>query len=211
MSEPFIGEIRMFAGTYAPRGWAFCQGQLLAIASNSALFSILGTNYGGNGTTTFGLPNLQGRSPVGTGNGGGLTPVVLGQVAGTENVNLTTAQLPIHAPTATFAGTASPVTGTVDVATATPTAMVPPAAGATTYLSATTVKVGPTNAVINGLFTGTAPDSTKANLGGLHGNVTPAGTVTVNPVGGSQPIGIRNPYLGMNFIIALEGIYPSRN
>ena len=211
MSEPFIGEIRMFAGTFAPRGWALCNGQLLAISTNSALFSLLGTTYGGNGTTTFGLPNLQSRTPVGTGTGAGLSNVVLGQVAGVENVNLTTNQLPIHAPTATFIGNASSVTATVDVATTTATAMVPPAAGATTYLSATTAKAGPTSVAFNGLFTSTAPDSTKSSLGGVHGSVTPAGTVTVNPVGGGQPVGIRNPYLGMNFIIALEGIYPSRN
>ena len=201
----------MFAGTFAPRGWALCNGQLLAISTNSALFSLLGTTYGGNGTTTFGLPNLQSRTPVGTGTGAGLSNVVLGQVAGVENVNLTTNQLPIHAPTATFIGNASSVTATVDVATTTATAMVPPAAGATTYLSATTAKAGPTSVAFNGLFTSTAPDSTKSSLGGVHGSVTPAGTVTVNPVGGGQPVGIRNPYLGMNFIIALEGIYPSRN
>lgn len=211
MSDPFIGEIRMFAGNFAPRGWALCNGQQLAISTNSALFSILGTTYGGNGQTTFGLPNFQSRSPVGTGTGGGLTPVILGQVAGVENVNLTVGQLPVHAPTATFTGTPSNVTTTVDVATTTATAMVAPAAGATTYLSATTAKAGPTNVAFNGLFTGTAPDSTKANLGGAHGSVTPSGTVTVAPVGGGQPVGIRNPYLGMNFIIALEGIYPSRN
>ena len=214
MSDPFIGEIRMFAGTYAPRGWAFCNGQQLAISSNSALFSILGTNYGGNGSTTFALPNLQSRTPVGTnpGGAGGLGAVNLGQVAGSESVTLTTNQLPIHTPTATFTGTPAPVTTTIDVATTTANAMVPPAAGATTYLSATTVKVGPSNAVINGLFTGTAPDSTKAHLGGVaSSSVTAGGTVTVNAIGGSQPIPIRNPYLGMNFIIALEGIYPSRN
>ncbi|MCG9965804.1 tail fiber protein [Shewanella sp. ZOR0012] len=211
MSDPFIGEIRMFAGNFAPRGWALCNGQLLAISTNSALFSLLGTTYGGNGTTTFGLPNLQSRTPVGTGTGGGLTTVALGQSSGAENINLTTNQLPIHTPTATFAGNASSVAATVDVATTTGTAMVPPATGATTYLSATTAKAGPANVAFNGLFTGTAPDSTKASLGGVQGSVTPTGSVTVNPVGGGQPVGIRNPYLGMNFIIALEGIYPSRN
>lgn len=211
MSDPFMGEIRMFAGTYAPRGWALCNGQLLAISSNSALFSLLGTNYGGDGVTTFALPNLQSRSPVGTGTGGGLTHIALGQTSGVENVSLTVGQLPVHAPTATFTGTPSNVTTTVDVATTTATAMVAPAAGATTYLSATTAKAGVANVTFNGLFTGTAPDSTKASLGGAHGSVTPGGTVTVAPVGGGQPVGIRNPYLGMNFIIALEGIYPSRN
>lgn len=211
MSDPFIGEIRMFAGTYAPRGWAMCQGQLLAISTNTALFSILGTTYGGNGTTNFGLPNMQSRSPVGTGTGAGLSNITLGEIAGTESVSLTTSQLPLHAPTATFVGSTSTLTATVDVATTTATAMVPPATGATTYLSATTAKAGVANVTINGLFTNTAPDATKASLGGVQGSVTPTGTVTVSPVGAGLPVGIRDPYLGMNFIIALEGIYPPRN
>lgn len=209
MSDPFIGEIRMFAGTFAPNGWAFCQGQLLAIASNAALFSILGTNYGGDGHTTFGLPNLQSRSPVGTGTGAGLSYIALGQMAGQESVSLTTAQLPIHAPTAQFTGAVSAVTATLDLATTTAAAMVPPTPGNTSYLSAMTAKVGPTNAAVNGLFTATAPDATKANLGGIHGSVTTAGSVTINPVGGGLPVPIASPYLGMNFIIALVGIYPS--
>lgn len=208
MSDPFIGEIRMFAGNYAPNGWAFCQGQLMAISSNAALFSILGTNYGGDGHTTFGLPNLQSRSPVGTGTGAGLSYIALGQMAGNESVNLTTSQLPVHAPTAQFTGSASPVTATLDVATTTASVMIPPTQGNTSYLSAMTAKVGPTNATVNGLYTATAPDSTKANLGGIHGSVTATGTVTVNPVGGGLPVPVVNPYLGMNFIIALVGIYP---
>ena len=209
--DPYIGEIILVPYNFIPAGWALCAGQELQISRYQALYSLLGTTYGGNGTTTFGLPNLQSRTPVGTGTGGGLTTVALGQSSGAENINLTTNQLPIHTPIATFAGNASSVAATVDVATTTATAMVPPAAGATTYLSATTAKAGPASVAFNGLFTSTAPDSTKSSLGGVHGSVTPAGTVTVNPVGGGQPVGIRNPYLGMNFIIALEGIYPSRN
>lgn len=211
MADPYIGQIIMFAGNFAPRGWAFCNGQQLPVSQYQALFSILGTTYGGNGQTTFALPNLQSRFPVGTGTGAGLTNITLGELAGTESVNLTTAQLPPHAPAATFVGSTSTLTATVDVATTTATAMDAPSAGNTSYLSATTAKAGPTNVVINGLFTNTAPDANKASLGGVHGSVTPAGTVTVSPVGGGLPVGIRNPYLGMNFIIALEGIYPPRN
>lgn len=96
MSEPFIGEIRMFAGNFAPRGWAFCDGSLLSIASNSALFSILGTTYGGNGQTTFALPDLRGRVPLHPGQGPGLTPRVLGEQGGTENVTLLQTQMPAH-------------------------------------------------------------------------------------------------------------------
>ena len=96
MSEPFVGEIRMFAGNFAPRGWAFCDGQLLAVSQNDALFSLLGTIYGGDGRTTFGLPDLRGRLPIHAGSGPGLSPRRLGQKAGQENVTLTVNQLPSH-------------------------------------------------------------------------------------------------------------------
>ena len=96
MSEPFIGEIRLFGFVFAPRGYAFCSGQLLPIAQNTALFSILGTTYGGDGRTTFALPNLQGRLPMGTGFGPGLTPRTLGQRAGVDSVTLSIAQIPSH-------------------------------------------------------------------------------------------------------------------
>ncbi|MGZ8186418.1 MAG: phage tail protein, partial [Methylobacter sp.] len=96
MSEPFIAEIKMFGGNFAPRGYAFCNGQLLSIAQNTALFSLLGTTYGGDGKTTFGLPNLQGRIPMHPGNGAGLTPRVLGEQGGEESVTLTTTQIPGH-------------------------------------------------------------------------------------------------------------------
>lgn len=97
MSEPFLAEIRIFPYNFAPRGWAFCQGQLLAISQNTALFALLGTTYGGNGITTFGLPDLRGRAGVHVGQGPGLSPYDLGQVGGTETVTLTNSQLPPHA------------------------------------------------------------------------------------------------------------------
>ena len=96
MSEPFVGEIRMFAGNFAPRGWAFCDGQLLAVSQNDALFSLLGTIYGGDGRTTFGLPDMRGRIPIHAGSGPGLSPRRLGAKAGAENVTLTANQLPSH-------------------------------------------------------------------------------------------------------------------
>lgn len=96
MSEPFVGEIRMFAGNFAPRGWAFCDGQLLAVSQNDALFSLLGTIYGGDGRTTFGLPDLRGRIPIHAGAGPGLSPRRLGSKAGEEKVTLTVNQLPSH-------------------------------------------------------------------------------------------------------------------
>lgn len=97
MSEPFIGEIRIFPYNFAPRGWAYCQGQQMSIAQNTALFSLLGTTYGGNGQTTFGLPDLRGRTIIGQGTGPGLQPYSLGQMAGTESTTLTINQMPAHA------------------------------------------------------------------------------------------------------------------
>lgn len=99
MSEPFVGEIRMFAGNFAPRGWAFCDGQLLAVSQNDALFSLLGTIYGGDGRTTFGLPDLRGRIPVHAGTGPGLSVRRLGAKGGEEKVTLTVTQLPSHSHT----------------------------------------------------------------------------------------------------------------
>ena len=96
MSEPFVGEIRMFAGNFAPRGWAFCDGQLLAVSQNDALFSLLGTIYGGDGRTTFGLPDMRGRIPIHAGSGPGLSPRRLGAKFGTEKETLTVNQLPSH-------------------------------------------------------------------------------------------------------------------
>lgn len=99
MSEPFVGEIRMFAGNFAPRGWAFCDGQLLAVSQNDALFSLLGTIYGGDGRTTFGLPDMRGRIPIHAGSGPGLSNRALGTKGGAENETLTTNQLPSHSHT----------------------------------------------------------------------------------------------------------------
>ena len=96
MSEPFVGEIRMFAGNFAPRGWAYCDGQLLAVSQNDALFSLLGTIYGGDGRTTFGLPDMRGRLPIHAGQGPGLSPRRLGAKSGEESVTLTVNQIPSH-------------------------------------------------------------------------------------------------------------------
>lgn len=96
MSDPFLGEIKMFGGNFAPRGYALCNKQLLSISQNTALYAILGTTYGGDGVTTFGLPDFQGRSPVHWGNGAGLSPVVIGESAGVEKVTLLTSNMPMH-------------------------------------------------------------------------------------------------------------------
>lgn len=115
--NPYIGEIRMFGGNFAPVGWAFCNGQLLSIAENDALFNLIGTTYGGDGQTTFALPDLRGRIPLHMGTGAGLTNRILGEMAGTETVTLTPNQLPVHAHpfigTSASASATSPANGLV--------------------------------------------------------------------------------------------------
>src|SRR3954447_15423241 len=108
MSQPFIGEIRMFAGTFAPAGWALCQGQPMSISENDALFTLIGTTYGGDGQNTFNLPDLQGRIPLHHGQGAGLQNYIMGEAAGVESVTLTTNQIPTH----THAYAASTAAGT---------------------------------------------------------------------------------------------------
>ena len=174
MSEPFVGEIRMFAGNFAPRGWALCDGQLLAVSQNDALFSLLGTIYGGDGRTTFGLPDLRGRIPIHAGSGPGLSPRTLGSKAGTENNTLTANNVPAHGHnlqgTSNAAGDGSPV-GNV------------PATGAGSFLY----------------------DNAGTNLVTMDADM-----VTGGP-NGTSPHNNLMPFLCVNFIIALFGIYPSRN
>jgi len=188
MSEPFVGEIRMVGFNYAPPGWAFCDGQIMSIQQNSALFALLGTTYGGNGQTTFGLPDLRGRGAVGKGSGPGLTPVAQGEMSGREAVTLTTAQLPVHTPVAT-----------VEIAI--------PASSAGANLAAT-----PSNTAVLG------PVAAAGRAGTLY--ATDAADTTLKPfnapvsvasIGGSLPVEIRDPYVGMNFIIALQGIFPAHS
>lgn len=210
MSEPFLGEIVMFAGNFAPRGWAFCNGQLLSVQQNSALFAILGTTYGGNGQSTFALPDLRGRVPTGIGQGPGTDNVNLGQVSGSPSTTLNINQLPVHAPAATFSGTLSNATATVPVGTSAANPIVEPTANGTTYLTAATASLGRDSVPINGLYTNAAPAS-PAHLGGVAVTGAVTGTVTVGQVGGSQPFSVVQPYLGVSFIIAVEGIFPSRN
>ncbi|MEX1309383.1 MAG: tail fiber protein, partial [Candidatus Sulfomarinibacteraceae bacterium] len=111
MASPFIGQIQLFGFNFPPRGWAFCEGQLLAISSNTALFSLLGTTFGGDGRTTFGLPDLRGRSAVGVGNGPGLSSVSWGQRSGAENVTLNVNTLPSHTHSAAVTGLTTTVSG----------------------------------------------------------------------------------------------------
>jgi microcystin-dependent protein len=174
MSEPFIAEVKIVSFNFPPKGWAFCNGQTLAISQNQALFSILGTTYGGNGTVAFALPNLQARSPIHYGNGPGLTNYALGQNGGTESVSLTPDQMPAHSHQA-FASANSATTSV------------------------------PTNAVV----------AKKARFGkdvfAPPGNPVPMRADALTPAGASQPHDNMQPYLTLNFVIALVGIFPSRN
>ena len=187
MSEPFIGEIRMVGFNYAPQGWALCQGQLLSIAQYSALFSLLGTAYGGDGRTTFGLPDFRGRGPVGAGNGPGLRPVTQGQKSGIEEISLTTAELPPHAPN---------VTVNVAIPASTSNANVGADPSDTGILGPVAASGRPGT-----LYSTDAPDVTLKPF---------EAAVTVAPVGSGVPVPLRNPFTGTNFIIALEGIFPPR-
>lgn len=174
--EGTIGEIRMFAGNFAPRNWAFCQGQLLSIAQNTALFSILGTTYGGNGQTTFGLPDLRGRVPVGAGQGPGLPNVDLGEVSGEPTHTLLITEIPAHNHTVTA----------------------PAATTSTTDTPSASVAVGPAS-----LGAGVSKNFGTANAS--------LALPTIGIAGGSQPHNNMQPYLGMNYIICMFGIFPSRN
>jgi microcystin-dependent protein len=169
VSEPFIGELRLFPYNFAPRGWAFCNGQLIAISQNTALFSLLGTTYGGNGQTTFALPDLRGRVPVSAGQGPGLSSYSLGQTGGTETVTLLQTQMPAHNHQV---------------------------------------------AVSNGGATASRPAGNYLAAGGSYTTPSDGNTLAptaVTPSGGNQPHENTQPYLTLNWCIALEGIFPSRN
>jgi len=171
MSEPFIAEVKIFAGNFAPRGWAFCNGQLLPIAQNTALFSLIGTTYGGDGRTTTALPNMQGRAAMHPGRGPGLTSRRLGEKGGDSTITLTEAQMPQH----------------------------------------THVMMGSSALASTGNPAGAqlADTDPLKNYGPMRDSETLAPQALAN-TGGGQPHNNLQPLLGLNFIIALVGIYPSR-
>jgi|SRR5271167_494530 len=172
MSTPFLGEIKMFSGNFAPKDWAFCDGQILPIAQYTALFSLLGTTYGGNGTSNFALPNLQGRVPIHSGSLAGGSLYTLGAIGGQEVVTLTTAQMPAHSHEFVSTNVAG-----LD---------------------------NPAGSVLGAPASGTALYAT----GGPDGTMNASGNL---PVGSSSPHSNLMPYLATNFIIAMAGIFPSRN
>lgn len=175
MSEPFVGEIRMFAGNFAPRGWAFCDGQLLAVSQNDALFSLLGTIYGGDGRTTFGLPDLRGRIPLHAGSGPGLSPRRLGAKSGSETETLTVNQLPSHTHD-------MPVSNAAVATQKNPSGR-------------TLATLPPGGALYEG-----PSETMDATLN----------SAAIGNTGGSRSHTNLMPFICINYIIALFGIYPSR-
>ena len=204
--DPMMASIQIFAGNFAPRGWAFCDGALLSISQYSALFSLLGTTYGGDGRTTFALPDLRGRAAIGPRHGPGLSSYNLGQRGGVETVTLNQLQIPSHTHTAIVNAGAASISGTVS-------------ATMKTNDSADTDSSDNTFLSNNGGGDGfaAAAGSTTLNPGAIEVDasglsVNMAGlSVTNSPTGGSQYHENRPPYLAINYIIAMQGIYPSRN
>lgn len=173
MADPFLAEIRLFAGNFAPTGWATCDGQILPISQNTALFSLLGTQYGGDGRSTFALPNLRQRAPLGAGQGAGLSERFQGEAGGAATVTVSAAQTPAHAHAMAASGL--------------------PATTSNPNGNTLAVSISPTPPYI-----GPAP---------LH---PMGGAVIAASTGGGQPHNNVQPYLELNFIIALQGIFPPR-
>ncbi len=212
MGDQYLGEIRMVGFNFAPQGWALCNGQTLSISANTALFSLLGTTYGGNGTTSFNLPDLQGRFPLHAGAGAGLPVYVQGEKAGAESIVLNQQQMPQHTHVATFTPSGGGGTPSVNV-----TITGSSAAGTSTsptgnYLAGVASVPGhtaplyvPGNSAPPGAGT---IAGVQASLSGVSGG---GGTVTNALTGGSLPVSIAPPYLAIYFIIALTGIFPPRS
>ena len=175
-TSPFVAEIRLFGGNFAPRGWAFCAGQIMAIQQNTALFSLLGTTYGGNGSTNFALPDLRDRIAIGAGQGPGLTPRTSGEVGGATSVTLSANEMPQHAHV--------------------------PQGSASAGTSA-----DPSNAVWAANVGGRTPPPLYANTA----PTTAMAMAAVAQAGGNQSHENLQPVLGLNYIIALQGIFPARN
>jgi microcystin-dependent protein len=184
MAEPFVGQITLFGCNFAPRNWALCAGQLLAISQNTALFSLLGTNYGGNGTSNFALPDLRGRTPLSYGQLPGGQEYVIGEQGGVESVILVNLEMPAH--THQFV--------------------------ATTGVASTVTSAG--NQFGQGQLGNPQRGLSKAltySTGGTGAAMTPLNPASLSPSGTSSPHENRQPYLALNYCIALTGIFPPRN
>ena len=194
--ESLIGAIYLVGFNFAPRGYALCAGQILSIAQNTALFSLLGTYYGGNGTSTFSLPDLRGRVAVGMGQGPGLNTISLAEEAGSTSITLLSSNLPSHTHVATVTAGAGSATATLNAVSDAGNTTIPTG----NYLAASKAA---TNAGFKSSGTIVA-----LNAGSI---TTELPTVTNSLTGSNVALDIRQPYLGLNYIIALQGIFPSRN
>lgn len=193
MEEAYIGEVRLFAGNFAPRNWAFCHGQLIAIRQNTALFSILGTTYGGDGINTFALPNFINHVGIGVGNGLGLSARVLGEKGGEKNVTLLTHEMPSHTHETELTGqpklkvSSSPATQTVPI---------------------TGSSIAQPGFLVNGSFAPTMGVNLEEPTLELNANIDMK--LRTQASGGSIPHNNMQPYIGMNYVICLYGIFPPR-
>lgn len=206
MQDGLIGEIRCYAGNFAPKYWAYCQGQTLTINQNQALFAILGTVYGGNGTSTFQLPDLRGRIPIGSGTSQSLgMSFNLGQKGGEENHTLILSEIPLHSHTTTITqSTGNPAVNiTINGSSLTGNATSP--AGA---LSCSDDGGGSIAFFAPGNSAAVTMAPNSISLSNLVAGIP---TVTIGTTGGSQPHSNVQPVLGMNYIICLQGVFPSRN
>lgn len=171
--QPLLGQVMPVSFNFAPRNWAFCSGQTLSIAQNQALFSLLGTIYGGDGVTTFKLPDLRARTPIGVNSNGSYVP---GQIGGTESVTLNSQQIPNHMHTVNYSSTS-----------------------------------GAARNPANALYGNTGTGAANAIYANASGELVPLNSATVSLAGGNQPHSNMQPYLVLNFCIALAGVFPSRN
>lgn len=215
--EFIMGGMIMFGGNFAPKSWASCEGQLLAISQNQALYAILGTTWGGDGRTSFGLPDMRSRVPAGIGRGPGLSSINLGRHFGTETNQMTITQMPTHSHTASFTGTGGGAGADI---TATAEATMHIAAGdgdqnspSGNYLAASKAGLNPVATYNNTKSDNTlAPEAINVDVTvtGGGGGIT-GGTVTVGATGGGQKINNIQPSLGMRYLICTQGTFPSRS
>lgn len=221
MSEPFLGEIKVWPMSFAPRYWAFCWGQTLSIAEHSPLYALIGDTYGGDGRSTFKLPDLRGRVPVGMGPGIGIQyPLRLGQYGGSEANELSVDQLPQHNHAATFTGTgtssSTPVKATVSVhANSGVIDSHSQDSPENAYWSVATTKSGPSNVPVENSYSSKhdvtmASDAVDVTVTGGGGGIT-GGDVAIGNTGSNKIIENRQPYLGLNYIICMDGLFPPRN
>jgi microcystin-dependent protein len=173
MADPFVAEIRIFPFNFAPKGWAFCDGQILPISQNTALFSLLGTTYGGNGKSTFALPNMQGNAPMHPGQGPGLSLHDLGETGGSETVSLLESEIPSHSHAVNAGGN---------------------------------FDVGDSNVPTGNIMAKSASGFAYTP----SANLTQMNPVTLSPAGGDQPHNNMQPFLTLNFCLALQGVFPPR-